>query len=191
MNEIVWKYYVGKGPEADELLARNRKAWSDVNAARRALADEYHADGLLPGDKKKYSIAGFLYYQKPNFDFMNFSESTHKTPDGRSYFTAVPNMRSQEGRDLALRLAAPEVTFERNKELINQLGLACMADFTALANQTSTSLVWSSATSVGDLILVNMPADVSKQHIIGTSPKIPKFLKLISKSDYDDLLKNT
>ena len=63
-----------------------------------------------------------------------------------------------------------------------------MADFTASANQTSTSLVWSSATAVDGGIAVKMPADASKQHILGTPPKIPHFLKLIDKETYDNMV---
>lgn len=188
MPEIIWKYYMAKGPEADEVLAKARQAWEAVKAGRESLMEEYHANGVLPGDRRKYTIAGLLYYEKPDFDFMIYTEAAQKTADGRTFYVARPKVNDMNGRELARKLAAPEVTFDRKNELISLLGLACMADFTASANQTSTSLVWSSATAVDGGIAVKMPADASKQHILGTPPKIPHFLKLISKEAYDQMV---
>lgn len=148
MPEIIWKYYLAKGPEADDVLSRAKQAWDGIKAHRESLMEEYKANGVLPGDRKKYTITGLLYYEKPDYDFMVFTESSQKTADGRSFFIARPKLNNMNGQELARKLAAPEVTFDRKNELISLLGLACMADFTASANQTSTSLVWSSATAV-------------------------------------------
>ena len=185
MPEIIWKYYLAKGPEADDVLSRAKQAWDGIKAHRESLMEEYKANGVLPGDRKKYTITGLLYYEKPDYDFMVFTESSQKTADGRSFFIARPKLNNMNGQELARKLAAPEVTFDRKNELISLLGLACMADFTASANQTSTSLVWSSATAVDGGIAVKMPADASKQHILG---KIPHFLKLIDKETYDNMV---
>ncbi len=188
MPEIQWKYYAGRGPEVNEILARMQQAWSSVQAARRSLMDEYGANGLMPGDRKRYTVTALLYYEKPPYNFMQCTLSSSKTPDGREYYIARPSLRHQEGRLLAEKLASPAVTFDQSNELINLLGVNCMADFKASANQTSSSMVWSSAERVEDVVLVRMPADVSKQHILGRAPKIPRFLKLVKKEIYEAAL---
>jgi len=190
MPEIIWKYYAGRGPEAEDVIARAKKAWNDVLAARQSLMEEYGANGILPGDKKRYTVAGLLFYEKPEFNFMTYAEATQKTADGKSFFVATPNLKNLDGRALAQKLAAPEVTFDRKNELINLLDLSCMADFTASANQTSSSVVWSSAKAAGNTVLVAMPADASKQHILGKAPKMPKWMKLVKKAEYDFMLEH-
>ena len=184
MPEIQWKYYLGRGPEVEEILENARKAWDDVNAARKALREEYKANGFIPGDKHRYTVTGFLYYEKPEFDFMKYTLA-EGTANGREFYRAVPNMRHLEGRSLAEKLASPEVTFDPKNELINLLKVNCVADFKASANQTSTSMVWSSAKALPGAVIVRMPADASKQHILGDVPKVPKFLKPIGKERYE------
>ena len=181
MPEMQWKYYLGRGPEVEDILHRAQKAWDDVLAARQILRNEYQANGFIPGDKRRYTVTGFLYYEKPGFDFMKYTLSEASTSEQRSFYRAVPNLRHAEGKALAEKLASPEVTFDPKNELINLLGVNCMADFSASANQTTTSMVWSTAQPVANMVIVSMPADVSKQRILGKAPKIPKFLKLIKK----------
>ena len=84
MPEIIGKYYAGRGPEAEDVIARAKKAWNDVQAARQSLMEEYGANGILPGDKKLYTVAGLLFYEKPEFNFMTYAEATQKTADGKS-----------------------------------------------------------------------------------------------------------
>lgn len=187
MPEMQWKYYLGRGPEVEDILHRAQKAWDDVLAARQILRNEYQANGFIPGDKRRYTVTGFLYYEKPGFDFMKYTLSEASTFEQRSFYRAVPNLRHAEGKALAEKLASPEVTFDPKNELINLLGVNCMADFSASANQTTTSMVWSTAQPVANMVIVSMPADVSKQRILGKAPKIPKFLKLIKKDVYDEL----
>lgn len=184
MPEIQWKYYLGRGSEAEAILWSAQKAWDDVLSARQVLREEYKANGFIPGDRRRYTITGFLYYEKPEYDFMKYTLAAG-TANGRQFYRAVPNMRHLEGRSLAEKLASPEVTFDPKNELINLLKVNCVADFRASANQTSTSMVWSSAKALPGAVIVRMPADVSKQQILGTAPKIPKFLKLIKKERYD------
>ena len=161
MPEIIWKYYLAKGPEADDVLSRAKQAWDGIKAHRESLMEEYKANGVLPGDRKKYTITGLLYYEKPDYDFMVFTESSQKTADGRSFFIARPKLNNMNGQELARKLAAPEVTFDRKNELISLLGLACMADFTASANPTDTSPGWSSDPAVDGGHAVQMPADAA------------------------------
>lgn len=188
MPEIQWKYYVGRGPEVEDILARAKKAWDDVLAARKALREEYQANGFIPGDRRRYTVTGFLYYEKPGFDFMKYQPSDVKENDPKpDFYRAYPNTRHLEGRQLAEKLASPAVTFDAKNELVNLLGVNCMADFRASANQTSNSMVWSEAKQVENIVLVRMPADASKQHILGQAPRIPKFLKLVKKDVFDQL----
>ena len=55
MPEIIWKYYLAKGPEADDVLSRAKQAWDGIKAHRESLMEEYKANGVLPGDRKKYT----------------------------------------------------------------------------------------------------------------------------------------
>ena len=50
MPEIIWKYYLAKGPEADDVLSRAKQAWDGIKAHRESLMEEYKANGVLPGD---------------------------------------------------------------------------------------------------------------------------------------------
>ena len=54
MPEIIWKYYLAKGPEADDVLSRAKQAWDGIKAHRESLMEEYKANGVLPGDRKKH-----------------------------------------------------------------------------------------------------------------------------------------
>lgn len=183
MPEIVWKHYVGRGPEVEAYLIRWRQAEAEVKAARRALMEEYGASGVLPDTSRKGGVAGLLFWEKPDSTAVTSRLADGKTADGRSYYVAFPNMRTMEGKELARKLQSPALSM--GQDLVVLMGLSCIADFTASANQTRTSLVWSSAEAVGNVVLVRMPADASRQHILGVAPKIPKYLKLISREKYD------
>ena len=98
MPEIIWKYYAGRGPEAEDVIARAKKAWNDVQAARQSLMEEYGANGILPGDKKRYTVAGLLFYEKPDFNFMTYAEATQKTADGQKSF--LPSRQVQRSSSL-------------------------------------------------------------------------------------------
>lgn len=188
MPEIIWKYYVGRGQEVDGYLARYRQVRSEVEAARQALMEEYGAKGINAGDGGKGAATGLLFYEKNDNPAFTFSLSAAKAKDGRDVYVGFPNMRTLEGRELAKKLQAPNLVLGRENELVVMMGLSCMADFSASA-QTRSSIVWSSAQPAGDAILVKMPAEASKQRILGTAPRIPKYLKLIDKEKYESLLR--
>ena len=102
MPEIQWKYYVGRGPEIDDIISQNKKAWNDVLSARAALMQDYQANGLMPGDKHRYTVVGLLYYEKPAFDYMKYTLAQIKTPSTqRDFYKAVPNLRHADGKVLA------------------------------------------------------------------------------------------
>ena len=39
MPEIIWKYYLAKGPEADDVLSRAKQAWDGIKAHRESLME--------------------------------------------------------------------------------------------------------------------------------------------------------
>ncbi len=188
MTEAEWKYYLGQGPEVEKILEAANKAKEDLRNARHALMEEYQANGVLPGDKLGYTIAGLLYYEKPSFEFMKYAQAEGTTKDGRTYFIARPFLRQAKGKELAEKLAAPEVTFNAQNELINLLGMDCMASVKGDSPQSGQQVIWSKADQAGSMVLVKIPANVRRQSILGKSPRIPKFLKLIKKEKYDALL---
>ncbi|MDO4839241.1 MAG: hypothetical protein Q3990_01005 [Desulfovibrionaceae bacterium] len=188
MTEAEWKYYLGQGPEVEKILEAANKAKEDLRNARHALMEEYQANGVLPGDKLGYTIAGLLYYEKPSFEFMKYAQAEGTTKDGRTYFIARPFLRQAKGKELAEKLAAPEVTFNAQHELINLLGMDCMASVKGDSPQSGQQVIWSKADQAGSMVLVKIPANVRRQSILGKSPRIPKFLKLIKKDKYDALL---
>ncbi len=186
--EVEWKYYLGQGPEVEALLAQADKAKADLKDARHALMEEYEANGVLPGDKLGYTITGLLYYEKPGFDFMKYNKADGTTKDGRSYYIARPFLRHAKGKELAEKLAAPEVTFEAKNELINLLGMQCMASVRSDAPQGGQQVVWSKADRAGSMVLIKLPANVRRQTILGNAPKIPRYFKLIKQDKYEALL---
>ncbi len=189
MAEAEWKYYLGQGPEVEAIVEKANKAKEDLRNARHALMEEYQANGVLPGDKLGYTIAGLLYYEKPSFEFMKYAQAEGTTKDGRTYFIARPFLRQAKGKELAEKLAAPEVTFDAKNELINLLGMNCMASVKGDTPQNGQQVVWSKADQVGSMVLVKLPANVRRQSILGKTPKIPKYFKLIKeKEKYEALL---
>ncbi len=187
MAEVQWKHYLGRGSEVEDILARAGKARKDVLNARRSLMEEYEANGVLPGDRHRYTIAGLLYYKKPPFEFMEYTLADKKTADGREYYIARPSRRHVKGRELIEKLKAPEVTLSPENEIVNMLGVSCMAQVKDDSPQGGTQLVWSSAEQVENIVLVRMPANAPRQRILGNSPKLPPYLKLIKKEVYDTL----
>lgn len=188
MAEIQWKYYLGRGPEVENIVARANKARKDVENARQALLDEYEANGFLPGDKHRNTVTALLYYKKPAFDCMRYTLAENKTSDGREYYIGRPFLRTSKGKELQDKLNSPDVTFDPKNNLINLLGMNCMATIQNEAPQGGSQVVWSSVQQVENIILVRLPANVARQRILGTSPKIPPYLKLIKKDVYEKLL---
>ncbi len=186
MADIQWKHYLGRGPEVEAILARARQAKDDVRGARRALMEEYEANGVLPGDRHRYTVTGLLYYERPGFEFMKYTLSETKTADGREFYIARPFMRHSRGKELAEKLASPAVTFDAKNELVNLLGVNCMASIRDDSPRGGTQVVWSSASELADrMVLVRLPASAPRQRILGIAPRIPTFLKLIKKERYD------
>ncbi|MDO5538391.1 MAG: hypothetical protein Q4F72_12795 [Desulfovibrionaceae bacterium] len=188
MAETQWKYYLGRGPEVDDILARAGKAKNDVASARHDLLEEYEANGFLPGDKHRYTVIGLLYFTKPAFEFMKYTLSESKTADGREYYIARPFLRHSKGKELAEKLASPAVTIDPANNLINLLGMSCMASIQSEMPQGGQTVVWSDAVQKENIVLVRLPANAPRQRILGAAPKIPPYLKLIKKEMYDALM---
>ncbi len=189
MADIQWKHYLGFGPEVEQIVATARQAKQDVQNARRALVEEYEANGVLPGDKHRYTVAGLLYYIKPAFDFMKYTLSEVRTADGREFYIARPFLRNARGKELAEKLSSAAVTFDAKHELVNLLGVNCMASIRDDSPRGGTQVVWSSAAALPGTssVIARLPAAAARQRILGNAPRIPSFLKLIKQDEYDAL----
>ena len=92
-------FYIGEGPEAEELIAETLERENVAREARKALVAEYETDGLILSVWDNGKIAG-LAFDKPTSRPYLKGETRLSNGEGYGYY---PKLSTKEGKRLAER----------------------------------------------------------------------------------------
>lgn len=172
-----WKFYLGDGPEAEELIRAAEKRRKTAYASRKALMEEYGADGLILSSGFTYGQPIALgYHEKQSRRYLR-GETPCK--DGYYYF---PKLSTKAGKELAARLEDPDMLFDRSDHVIHTLGLFHI-EHGEMVSPGKFRTYQSAAAYGGGVVLVRIPCreNGDREQVF---QKIPAWLREVKESEF-------
>lgn len=173
-------FFIGEGPQADELIAETLERENVAREARKALIAEYETDGLILSRWDDGKVAG-LAFDKPTSRPYLKGETRLSNGDGYGYY---PKLNTKEGKRLAGRLKARELTFSPSNFILDKLGLRRMVSGPSPASRTGYSLHCSVAGIVSGKILVSIPGGKERERGKDPFPEVPAWLREVKESEW-------
>ena len=161
--------YIGSGPENDELLKRVREKAEIAYAARKALTDEYGAQGLIMGYWDNGKPEGIYFTSQQELPFLK-----GETKRGKNLFGYYPRLNTKAGKELKRKLDDPALVFSASHMILSELKLHRMTSdgrclYHSTAGYTETS------------ILVSIP---DGRNEFDPMPKVPAWLREVKESEW-------
>ena len=173
-----YRYYIGKGPEADALLTEIRQCSEMVHAARVKLMEEYGADALISSPWSRGKPSGLGFKQEQRFSYLKRGNKGYE--DGFVYY---PKMNTKAGKELSAKLDAPELEFDACDYILKRLKLFRMVVGRCSGSRTGMAMYHSTAGYCGDKLLVKIPN--GNGELDGDPmPQIPTWLCEVKESEW-------
>lgn len=172
-----WKFYIGDGWEAEVFIRQAEERKKLVYAKRKALMDEYEADGLVMAAGFTYGTPMALGYKEKQS--RPYLRGETQCQDGYYYF---PRLNTKAGKELAAKLEDPDMVFDKSDYVVEKLGLVHIAHGALAAG--GRYRVYQTMASYGDgKILVKIPCEntVECEKII---QKIPVWFREVKESEF-------
>lgn len=161
--------YIGSGPENDEFMARLNAMNEAACKARKALTDEYGAEGLIMNWWDKGKPEGIYFTEKKNLPFLK-----GETKGRNGEYAYYPKLSTKMGKELKRKLDDPAVIFSASKVILDELKLHRTAfDGRIIAS----SFAGCSETN----ILVSIPAG---ENALDCMPEVPVWLQEVKESEW-------
>lgn len=173
-------FYIGEGPEALVLISEALARESVARKARKALIAEYETDGLILSVWNDGKVAG-LAFEKPTSRPYLKGETRLSNGEGYGYY---PKLSTKEGKRLAQKLEAEELTFSMSKLILDKLRLHRMVAGPSQSSRTGSALYYSVAGIVSGKILVSIPGSKESGHGRDQFPKVPAWLREVKESEW-------
>lgn len=167
-------YFIGEGPEAEKLISATMARREVATEARRALMQDYGADGLIKRDWDGGSIVGLGFKQKTDAPYLKGGE---RVADGYAYY---PKLNTKAGKQLAKRLEDERLTFNASCFIIDALSIWRMVF-------EGRNLFEAAAGVTEDLkkILVVIPGTKEKSPgCTDPFPSVPEWLREVKESEF-------
>lgn len=173
-------FYIGEGLEAEELIAETLERENVAREARKALIAEYETDGLILSVWDDGKVAG-LAFDKPTSRPYLAGETRLSSREGYGYY---PKLSTKEGKRLAKRLEAEELTFSQSNFILDKLRLRRMVAGPSSASRTGSALYYSVAGIVSGKILISIPGSKENEHGRDPFPEVPAWLREVRESEW-------
>lgn len=173
-------FYIGEGPEAEALISEALARENVARKARKALIAEYETDGLILSVWNDGKVTG-LAFEKPTIRPYLKGETRLSNGEGYGYY---PKLSTKEGKRLAQKLEAEELTFSMSKLILDKLGLHRMVAGPSQSSRTGSALYYSVAGIVSGKILVSIPGSKESGHGQDQFPKVPAWLREVKESEW-------
>lgn len=170
-------YYIGEGPEADALIAELKSREDKARKARMNILKEYGADALVMSVWKRGNPAGLGFKEKQNLPFL---KGGTRYDEGFAYY---PKRSTKAGKELAVKLEAPELEFEASDYIIKTLKLHRMEAGRHSGSHTGMALYHSVAGYCDGKLLVKIPAGKSGS-VLDPMLEIPAWLRPCKESEF-------
>lgn len=173
-------FYIGEGPQAKELIAETLERENIAREARKALIAEYKTDGLILSGWGDGKVVG-LAFDKPTSRPYLKGETRLSNGEGYGYY---PKLSTKEGKRLANRLEAEELTFNQSKFILDRLHLCRMVAGASSASRTGCALYYSVAGIISGKILVSIPGGKEREGGKDPFPEVPVWLREVKESEW-------
>lgn len=172
-----WKFYIGDGWEAEGFILAAEERKNLVYAKRRALMDEYGADGLILSSGFTYGTPIALGFREKQS--RPYFKGEARCKDGYYYF---PRLTTKAGKELAAKLDDPDVIFDKSDYVIESLGLFHV-EHGSMASGGKCRLYQSVGSYGNGLILVKIPYknDAECEKLL---QKIPPWFREVKESEF-------
>ena len=175
---IIKKFFIGEGAEAEALIAEVRERRETVNNARDAVQKEYGADGLMLNGRGGNAI-GLAFKEQQRMPYL---KGEVRLEEGFGYY---PKLNCKQGKELALKLDAPELQFNANNYILGKLKLHRMCAGPHAASRTGMALYSSAAGYAENKVLVSIPdpKDIDGRHG-DPMPDVPTWFREVKESEF-------
>lgn len=173
-------FYIGEGPEAEALIAETLERKNVALEARKALIAEYETDGLVLSAWGDGKVTG-LAFDKPTS--RPYLKGKTRLSDGESY-GYYPKLSTKEGKRLAQKLEAEELTFSLSKFILDKLRLRRMVAGPGGTSPTGYILYHSVAGIVSGKVLVSIPGSKENKQGRDPFPNVPEWLREVKESEW-------
>lgn len=175
MTESILKtYYIGEGPEAEALIAEVKELIKAVKNARAVIQQEYGADALVVGHDGQ--PRGLAFTEKQNKPYL---KGEVRSKDAYGYY---PKRNCKQGKELASKLAAPELKLDISDYILSKLKLHRMCVGSCADSSTGLAMYSSVAGYAGGKVLMSIP---SLPAIENSDPmtSVPAWFREVKKSE--------
>lgn len=173
-------YYIGEGPQAEQLITETLERENVAREARKALIAEYETDGLILNVWGDGKVAG-LAFDKPTSRPYLKGETRLSNREGYGYY---PKLNTKEGKRLAQKLEAEELTFSLSKFILDKLHLRRMVAGPDGTSPTGYTLYHSVAGIISGKVLVSIPVSKENEHGEDPFPEVPAWLRKVKESEW-------
>lgn len=173
-------YYIGEGPQAEELIVETLERENVAREARKALIADYEADGLILSVWRDGKVTG-LTFDKPTSRPYLKGETRLSNREGYGYY---PKLNTKEGKRLAKRLEAEELTFSQSNFILDKLRLRRTVAGPSSASRTGCALYYSVAGIVSGKVLVSIPGGKEWEEGEDPFPEVPAWLREVKESEW-------
>lgn len=173
-------FYIGEGPEAEELIAETLERENVAREARKALIAEYETDGLILSVWNDGKVAGLAFEKPTNRPYLK-GETRLSNGEGYGYY---PKLSTKEGKRLAERLKAEELTFSRSNFILDKLCLRRIVAGASQSSRTGRALYYSVAGIISGKVLVSIPGGKEREGGEDPFPEVPVWLREVKESEW-------
>lgn len=173
-------FYIGEGPQAEALIAETLERENVAREARKALIAEYDADGLILSVWGNGRVTGLAFDTPTSRPYLK-GETRTSGEEGYGYY---PKLNTKEGKRLAERLKAEELTFSPSKFILDKLHLHRMVTGPSPVSRTGYALHSSVAGIVSEKILVSIPGSKTNEPGKDPFPDVPAWLREVKESEW-------
>lgn len=173
-------YYIGEGPQAEDLISETREREDIARKARKALMAEYEADGLVLSVWGEGKVTGLAFDKPTNRPYL---KGETELSNGKGY-GCYPKLNTKEGKRLAQKFEAEELTFSMSKFILDKLRLHRMVSGPGGPSRTGYILYHSVAGIISGKVLVSIPGSKENGHGKTPFPEVPAWLREVKESEW-------
>lgn len=163
-------FYIGEGPEAEALIAEVVDCRVSAGVARKAVQDEYSADGLLSRNNGG-EICGLVFKEKQNSPFL---KGEMRVDGGYGYYA---KKNCKQGKELSAKLRAPDLQFSPSDHIVKKLNINRMCFG---ASGPGMAIYSTAAGFVDGKIIVSIPAAEKGDPM----PSVPAWFREVKESEF-------
>lgn len=163
-------FFIGEGPEAEALIAEVKELREAVSIARKAIQNEYCADGLLSRNNGG-EICGLVFKEKQSLPFL---KEEMRVDGGYGYYA---KRNCKQGKELSAKLRAPDLQFSPSDHIVKKLNINRMCFG---ASGPGMAIYSTAAGFIDGKIIVSIPAAEKSDPM----PEVPTWFREVKESEW-------